>query len=97
MINVGGEKVFPQEIENTILEIPDIEDVLVYGQAYPLTGKIVCAKVKYTGREAKAEVISIIKKYCRTKREPFKVPVKIQLVDESFESGRFKKARADGR
>jgi len=97
LINVGGEKVFPQEIENTILEIPDIEDVLVYGETHPLTGKIVCAKIKYAGTEAKAEVISIIRKYCRSKLEPFKVPVKIQLVDESFESGRFKKARVDGR
>jgi len=97
LINVGGEKVFPQEIENTILEIPDIEDVLVYGEAHPLTGKIVCAKIKYAGSEGKAEVVSIIRKYCRTKLEPFKVPVKIQLVDESFESGRFKKARADGK
>ena len=97
LINVGGEKVFPQEIENTILEIPDIEDVLVYGEAHPLTGKIVCAKIKYAGSEGKAEVVSIIRKYCRTKLESFKVPVKIQLVDESFESGRFKKARADGK
>jgi long-chain acyl-CoA synthetase len=93
LINVGGEKVFPQEIENTILEIPDIEDVLVYGEAHPLTGKIVCAKVKYVGIETKSEVISKIKKYCRTKLESFKVPVKIQLVNESFESGRFKKSR----
>jgi len=97
LINVGGEKVFPQEIENTILEIPDIEDVLVYGETHPLTGKIVCAKIKYAGSEAKAEVVNIIRKYCRAKLEPFKVPVKIQLVDESFESGRFKKARADGK
>ena len=97
LINVGGEKVFPQEIENTILEIPDIEDVLVYGETHPLTGKIVCAKIKYAGSEAKAEVVNIIRKYCRTKLESFKVPVKIQLVDESFESGRFKKARADGK
>ena len=97
LINVGGEKVFPQEIENTILEIPDIEDVLVYGETHPLTGKIVCAKIKYAGSEAKSEVINIIRKYCRSKLEPFKVPVKIQLVDESFESGRFKKARADGK
>mgnify|MGYP001262213827 CR=1 FL=1 len=95
LINVGGEKVFPQEIENTILEILDIEDVLVYGETHPLTGKIVCAKVKYVGNEAKADVIGMIKKYCRAKLESFKVPVKIQLVNESFESGRFKKARVD--
>ena len=95
LINVGGEKVFPQEIENTILEIPEIEDVLVYGEAHPLTGKIVCAKIKYIGSQTKAEVVAIVKKHCRSKLESFKVPVKIQLVEDSFESGRFKKARVN--
>ena len=43
LINVGGEKVFPQEIENTILEIPDIEDVLVEGFK-----SAIFARAKYT-------------------------------------------------
>lgn len=93
MINVGGEKVFPQEIENIILEIPDIIDVIVYGESNPLTGRIVCAKIKYIGNETKAEVIKKVKTYCRRKLESFKVPVKISLVEDTFESDRFKKNR----
>ncbi len=93
IINVGGEKVFPQEVENVILEIPDIEDVLVYAESNPLTGKIVCAKIKYNGPDTKAELIKKVKTYCRTKLETFKIPVKIELADSTFESGRFKKSR----
>lgn len=96
IINVGGEKVFPQEVENVILELPDVEDVLVYSESNPLTGKIVCAKIKYKGTESKAELIKKVKTYCRTKLEPFKIPVKIELADQSFESGRFKKSRVSG-
>ena len=36
-------------------------------------------------------VISFIISYCRTKLEPFKIPIKIYIVDQSFESWRFKK------
>ena len=93
MINVGGEKVFPQEVENVILEIPEVEDVVVYAENHLLTGKIVCAKIKYNGNHTKAEVVKMVKTYCRTKLESFKVPVKIELVDTTFESNRFKKMR----
>lgn len=96
LINVGGEKVYPQEVENIILEIPEVEDVLVYGENNPMTGKIVCAKIKYLGGKSKSEIITFIKSYCRTKLEPFKIPIKIFIVDQSFESGRFKKSRING-
>jgi long-chain acyl-CoA synthetase len=93
LINVGGEKVFPQEVENVILELPEIEDVMVYGESNPLTGKIVCAKVKYTGDATRSEVVKLVKTYCRSKLEAFKVPVKIELIETTFESDRFKKNR----
>lgn len=93
IINVGGEKVFPQEVENVILEIPDIIDVVVFAESNKLTGKIVCAKVKYTGTENKSEIIKQIKTHCRTKLETFKIPVKVLFADETFESERFKKNR----
>jgi long-chain acyl-CoA synthetase len=96
MINVGGEKVFPQEVENIILEIPEIEDVYVYGESNPLTGKIVCAKIKYNGYETKSDIVRKVKAYCRTKLESFKIPVKIEFTDSTFVSDRFKKMRANG-
>ncbi len=96
MINVGGEKVFPQEVENVILEIAEVEDVVVYSENNILTGKIVCAKIKYIGNESKTEIVKKVKLHCRTRLESFKVPVKIDLTDFSFESHRFKKNRQNG-
>lgn len=93
MINVGGEKVFPQEVENVILQMPDIVDVMVFSENNPITGKIVCAKVKYVGADSKLELVKKIKIHCRSKLETFKVPVKIELADSTFESDRFKKNR----
>ena len=93
IINVGGEKVFPQEVENVILQISNIVDVMVYSESNPLTGKIVCANIKYGGDKAKSELIKEIKLFCRLNLEPFKIPVKINLVDQTFESDRFKKNR----
>jgi acyl-coenzyme A synthetase/AMP-(fatty) acid ligase len=96
IINVGGEKVFPQEVENVILELSGIEDVIVFGEDNRLTGKIVCAKVFYRGSEEKPEIIKRIKTHCRSRLQAFKVPVKIELSDTTFENDRFKKNRRDG-
>ena len=96
MINVGGEKVFPQEVENVILEIPEVEDVVVYAERNLITGMIVCAKIKFNGTESKPEFVKKVKTYCRLKLEYYKVPVKIELVDNSFETVRFKKNRLNG-
>lgn len=93
IINVGGEKVFPQEVENIILEIPEVADVIVYGEDNRLTGKIVCAKISYNGYEENNEIIKRIKAHCRLKLEAFKVPVKIEVSDTGFGSDRLKKRR----
>lgn len=93
IINVGGEKVFPQEVENVILQIDEIEDVLVYGESNSLTGKIVCAKIIYNGSLDKKSLILLIKKTCRLHLENFKIPIKISINEESFRSERFKKIR----
>src|SRR5688572_9325102 len=45
LINVGGEKVYPQEVENIIREFENVVDVTVYGEKHALTGNIVCARV----------------------------------------------------
>jgi len=93
LINVGGEKVYPQEVENLILEIEEITDVLVFGEKNPLTGSIVCAKVATDSLKSKEEIIKQIKTHCRSKLASFKVPVKITIGDAGFGNARFKKER----
>ena len=45
VINVGGEKVIPQEVEGVLLQIPFISDCIVYGESNAITGQSVSVKV----------------------------------------------------
>lgn len=95
MIYVGGEWVYPQEVENTILAFDNISEVIVYREKNPLTGKIVCAKINtVVNRGDKKLFLKDLKAFCRTKLESFKVPVKIKIVEEKLHSTRFKKQRS---
>ena len=93
LINVGGEKVFPQEVENVILELSEVLDVVVFGQKNPLTGNIVCARVYAAGDHTKESIIKIVKTHCRSRLASFKVPVKVTVETQGFENTRFKKER----
>jgi acyl-coenzyme A synthetase/AMP-(fatty) acid ligase len=96
IINVGGEKVYPAEVETVILEVDNIADATVTKEANPLTGHIVVAEVTLHAEEPLAEVIKRVRKHCFSKLPPFKVPVKIRLSEASSRmSERFKKQRTD--
>lgn len=94
IINVGGDKVYPAEVENVILELKFISDVTVYGEKNLLMGNIVCADVLIKEENlSNSEMKKIIKKHCQTKLESFKVPIKIYFVNNKQYSERFKKKR----
>ncbi len=93
LINVGGQKVFPAEVEAVLLECELVEEAVVYGQRNPITGKIVCADVQLRGSTDEAEARRAIKRFCADRLEPFKVPVKIQFVQGGLYSDRLKRLR----
>jgi len=93
LINVGGEKVYPAEVESVIQQIGNVAEVTVYGEKNPITGNIVCANVLLLEPEDTKAAILRIKKYCRTNMPTFKVPVKVNIVDEEMHGERFKKMR----
>jgi len=96
LINVGGEKVYPQEVENVILGFSNILDVTVHGEKHPLTGNIVCAKINLENVVPDQKIfIKELKSYCRKQMQSFKVPVKIVIVEEELHSTRFKKQRTE--
>lgn len=82
-INVGGNKVQPEEIESTLLELDLISHAYVYSKKNPFTGNIVCVDIvpkdeKFDSQELKSMIFS----YCRNKLENYKVPAIINFVDE---------------
>ena len=94
IINVGGEKVYPQEVENVIQEMDNVAEVIVYSEKNPIMGNIVCAKVRLTKDENEKSAISHLKKYCRKRLQNYKVPIKIKIDGEEQYSERFKKRRS---
>jgi len=93
LINVGGQKVFPAEVEAVLLECEIVGEAVVYGQPNPITGKIVCADVQLKGSRDETEARRTIKKFCAQRLEPFKVPVKIRFVETGLTSDRMKRLR----
>ncbi len=93
IINVGGEKVYPSEVESVIHELDDVAEVTVYGERNAITGNIVCATVRLKRQQDLNEFARRLKELCRRKLQPYKVPVKVQIMGEKQYSERFKKMR----
>ncbi len=93
IINVGGEKVWPAEIEEVIQAMPGVEDVAVIGIKSPITGQMVQAAVKLVTEETLSDFRKRMRTFCKDKLAPFKIPQKVVLADHSFHGGRFKKLR----
>jgi len=93
IINVGGEKVYPNEVESVVQSMDNVSEVTVYGEKNAILGNIVCATVSLQKKEDQKAFTTQLKKYCRKRLQKYKVPVKIKIVDESLHNQRFKKIR----
>jgi len=76
-----------------ILALPNIADVVVTGEKHALLGQIVVAKVHLTEPEALDALRLRIRKACLAKLTAYKVPAKVQLLEQEIYSARFKKMR----
>ena len=93
MINVGGEKLLPLELESTLLTSPLIEDCVVYGRPNAITGQAVCVDLKLVGELTRAEARAHVREFLTGRVEPFKLPTKVTVVDAIGMSDRLKKVR----
>lgn len=93
-INVGGNKVQPEEVEQVLLGSGLIYSAYVYPKRNPMMGNIVCADVVLKDKTADSQAIKLeLLKYCREKLENFKVPAILKFVDELeiTQSGKLKR------
>lgn len=94
VINVGGQKVFPLEVEDVILELDDVVEVAVHGVPHTLLGNAVVARVALQRPEGTGEAIQRIRDHCRSRLQKYKVPIRFEIVDHaSLTTMRSKKAR----
>lgn len=96
LINIGGEKVYPAEVESVIQELEEVAEASVFGERNVILGSIVCAKIRLGKAVAdRSEFIARVKKYCGERLAAYKVPRKVVLTDETQVTERFKKARGE--
>lgn len=80
MLNIGGYKVNPEEVEDEISKIEGVEQAYVYGRANSVLGTILCADVK---KQDDAELtVHDIRQALAEKLQDFKVPRKIKFVED---------------
>ena len=95
LINVGGEKVHPVEIENVLLQLANVKDATVSGRPNPVTGEVVAAKITPVEPEDPDAFKQRIRRFCQGRLERYKVPAVIEIVQQDHHGVRFKKARKE--
>ena len=93
IINVGGEKVYPVEVESVLLEMPYVRDVKVEGKFSPVMGQVVCATFVLEREERAGDLQKRIRSFCRGRLERFKIPLVVQISKNPLMGQRFKKQR----
>ena len=94
LINVGGEKVLPAQVESVIMELDFIKDCIVKSEKNSITGQMVCADVVMKEGFEFKNVKLRIKSHCRQKLESYKVPTRIREINKVLITNRFKKDRS---
>ncbi len=79
MINVGGYKVNPLEVEEAILTLSGINNVRVYSKQNSVLGNIICCEVVANSNQITE---SSIRTFLQSKIQEFKIPRIIRFVEE---------------
>jgi acyl-CoA synthetase (AMP-forming)/AMP-acid ligase II len=94
IINVGGQKVLPSEIEDVLLEAEGVAGAVVQGVPHPLLGQAVAARVALTRPEALKVLTQRLREHCRERLQKYKVPMRFEIVSaDSITTPRAKKNR----
>jgi acyl-CoA synthetase (AMP-forming)/AMP-acid ligase II len=92
LINVGGEKVLPVEVESVVLTVPGVDDCRARGEVSALTGQtVVVDVVAHAGVDQEA-LKAAIRTACRGALARHKVPTRVSFV-AGVTSERGKKSR----
>lgn len=94
LINVGGQKVYPSEVENVLLEAENICEAAVSGLTHALMGQVVQAKVSLCRPEDETFLRERLREFCLERLARYKVPMRFSIVAPIMQqSQRYKKIR----
>jgi acyl-CoA synthetase (AMP-forming)/AMP-acid ligase II len=95
VINVGGRKVSPLKVEETLRELPGILDVRVYGKKNSLAGHLVAADVVIGPGVCEATIGAELRKAASRKLESYEVPRIIRVVQKMAFTEALKTVRSE--
>jgi long-chain acyl-CoA synthetase len=95
IINVGGQKVYPAEVESVLQEMPEVAEVSVYGEKNAIVGEIVCAAIRLQKERDARDFQRDLRQFCRQRLQQYQIPVRIRLVEGALHGERFKKNRRE--
>lgn len=78
MINIGGYKVNPLEVEEAIQSLEGVKNVRVYSKPNSVLGNIICSEVVIDDNDINE---STLRTYLQSRIQEFKIPRIIQFVD----------------
>ncbi|HMB04546.1 MAG TPA: long-chain fatty acid--CoA ligase [Isosphaeraceae bacterium] len=93
IINVGGQKVYPAEVESILLEMDNVLDATVRGERNPIVGQCVVARVNLRQPEPPPEFKARMRRHCRGRLAPYMVPVKVEIAASEQYNARCKRMR----
>ncbi|MFI7017355.1 acyl-CoA synthetase [Streptomyces sp. NPDC050164] len=79
-INTGGEKVYPEEVEQALKSHPDVYDALVAGVPDPQWGHHVAAVVQLREGAARPS-LEDIRRHCRDRLAGYKIPRQLVITE----------------
>jgi acyl-CoA synthetase (AMP-forming)/AMP-acid ligase II len=79
VIRTGGETVSPSEVEEVLVEHPDIADVAVVGLPDVQWGEVVCAVIVTAGSDV--PTVDEVRAHCAARLASFKHPRRVAVVD----------------
>lgn len=80
LINVGGYKVNPYEVEDELTQHPKIRNVRVFGKSSAVLGNVICCEIELLCDTALKE--EDIRHFLNGKIQNFKIPRKISFVEK---------------
>jgi acyl-coenzyme A synthetase/AMP-(fatty) acid ligase len=93
IINVGGQKVYPAEVESALLDMDGVLDVTVRGEPNPIVGQCVVARVNLRRPESAADFKARMRRHCQGRLAPHAIPVKVEITESEQFNVRCKRMR----
>jgi len=94
LISVGGQKVYPAEVEAALREVDGVLDAVVFGKPHPILGASVFARLQVPAGTIEPAALRVhVRQALTGKLEPYKIPQRMEFTEEGLQNARFKNVR----